>query len=292
MISVFAMTEKGFTVLSGLINRFGSSFIDKVIGSEDSKIENDYYAEIKELCEKNNITFANRKSAYSISTPYCFAISWQWLIQTGAHSRLIVFHDSILPKYRGFAPLVNALINGESQIGVTALFAAATYDTGDIIYQSSSSIHYPVKIADAIRINNENYIKASLEVAGMISSGEPIPAKAQQEEAATYSLWRDEEDYHINWQQDAERIRRQIDATGYPYKHSFCMADGKKIRIVEAEIVKDLHIENRDAGKFIFVEEGNPVVVCGKGLLKITNAIFDDNKESFLPVKKFRTRLL
>ena len=49
-----------------------------------------------------------------------------------------------MPKYRGFAPLVNSLVNGEKIIGVTALFASEEYDNGDIIMQSSVDITYPI----------------------------------------------------------------------------------------------------------------------------------------------------
>jgi methionyl-tRNA formyltransferase len=292
MISVFAMTEKGFTVISAIIEQFGDSFIDLVVGSKDSKIEKDYYDEMKALCNKNNIRFADRKSDYQINTAYNFAISWQWLITMENEKKLIVFHDSLLPGYRGFAPLVNSLINAEREIGVTAIFASGEYDTGDIIFQAGTRIAYPLKIAKAIEINNENYIKAALHVCGLIKEGKPIQGRVQNEAEATYSLWRNEDDYRINWLQSAEQIKRFVDATGFPYKNACTLADGKKIRILEVEIMKDLVIMNRDAGKFIQVMDGMPVVVCGEGLLKITSAVYDDNKESFLPIKKFRTRLI
>ena len=46
---------------------------------------------------------------------------------------MIIFHDSLLPKYRGFAPLVNSLINQEKEIGVTAIKASQNYDEGDTV---------------------------------------------------------------------------------------------------------------------------------------------------------------
>jgi methionyl-tRNA formyltransferase len=53
-------------------------------------------------------------------------------------------HDSLLPKYRGFAPLPNALINGEREVGVTALFASEEYDMGDIVCQRRLAVEYPM----------------------------------------------------------------------------------------------------------------------------------------------------
>ena len=51
---------------------------------------------------------------------FCIAIGWRRLI-SGIEGRLIVLRDSLLPKYRGFAPTVAQLLAGESEIGVTAL---------------------------------------------------------------------------------------------------------------------------------------------------------------------------
>jgi methionyl-tRNA formyltransferase len=291
MVSIFAMTEKGFAVVSTIIGQFGSSFIELVIGSKDNRIDEDYYDAIKALCLKNNIPFADRKSRFEIKTAFCFAISWQWLINLEEDKKLIVFHDSLLPKYRGFAPLVNALINGEKEIGVTAIFASAEYDKGDIICQSKTSIVYPVKIAKAIEINNANYITTALHVCRIIKEEGQLKGTVQNEAEATYSLWRDEEDYRINWNLSAEQIKRHIDASGFPYKAAFAFDGERKIRILDAEMMHDLQIVNRDAGKFIQVTDGMPVVVCGQGLIKITAAVYDDNKADFLPIKKFRTRL-
>ena len=52
----------------------------------------------------------------------------------------------------------------------------------------------------------------------------------------------------------------------------------------------DIFIENRTAGKIIFSEDGNPVVVCGDGLLKILDLTEDDSFENILPLPRFRVR--
>jgi methionyl-tRNA formyltransferase len=57
---------------------------------------------------------------------------------------LVVFHDSILPQYRGFNPLVSALINGDSRVGVTAM-GTDEFDKGDIIGQRTIAINIPSK---------------------------------------------------------------------------------------------------------------------------------------------------
>lgn len=169
-IVFFLMSQKGCEALSHFIDLFGTSNISFVVGSEDANVQQDYYKEIRDLCASNKITFFNRKEKYTVDSDFCIAISWRWIIKTG-HSKLVVLHDSLLPKYRGFAPLVNCLVNGETTIGVTALFATAEYDKGDIIAQRSAEITYPIKISMAINIISACYNELLGEVGKKILSG-------------------------------------------------------------------------------------------------------------------------
>lgn len=283
------MSRKGYESLDHFISSFGTSGISFVVGSEDSSIQMDYYNEIKELCIKQGIVFFNRKDAFNIDTDYIIAVSWRWLIKQ-ENSRLIVMHDSLLPKYRGFAPLVNCLVNGEKQIGVTALFASDEYDQGDIIAQQSLQVSYPVKINEAIELITGCYKKLIEEVGRKIISGVEIDAKKQIEEDASYSLWLDESDYDIDWSNDAVNIQRFIDSVGFPYNGASTYIDGRKVRILDAEALPDLVIENRKPGKIIFIQEGLPVVVCGNGLLKIKNLVDGVSAQEMLPLKRFRIR--
>lgn len=289
MISLFIMTSKGYHILQALVGRFGSGFIDRVVAARDKQIEDDHFEQIRDLCAAQHIEFHDRLSAPPVKSRYSFAISWRWLIDCGDGKELVVFHDSLLPEYRGFAPLVNSLINGESRIGVTALLGHKEYDKGNILHQAATDISYPLRIAEAIELVNHNYEEACLAVAEMIHAGQTLSGRPQNEAEATYSLWRDEEDYAIDWTKSAAAIRRFIDATGTPYKGASALCDGVRIRIRRAEEFPDVTIVNRDAGKVIFMEEGLPVVVCGNGLLKIYEAITEDGS-SALPLKKFRTR--
>ena len=289
-VVLFMMSRKGYESLDHFISMFGKSSISFVVGSEDASIQMDYYNEIKELCIKHGIVFFNRKDVYSIDTDYIIAISWRWLIKQ-ENSRLIVMHDSLLPKYRGFAPLVNCLVNGEVQIGVTALFASDEYDKGDIIAQQSLKVSYPVKINEAIELITGCYKKLIETVGRKIISGEDIDAKKQKEEEASYSLWLDETDYDIDWTKDAVTINRFIDSVGFPYNGASAYIDGKKVRVLDAEALPDIVIENRKPGKIIFIQEGGlPVVVCGNGLLKIKNLVDDASAQEMLPLKRFRIR--
>ena len=288
LLTLFVMTEKGLTFVEQAVSQFKDIIAEVVIG-QDGSVLNDYSTEIATVCESAGVKFTLRKEFQAISSEYAMAISWRWLINHPPE-KLIVFHDSLLPKYRGFAPLVNALINGENVVGVSAIFGASEYDRGDVIHQTSVTIRYPITIAEAITAVGDCYLHSGLAVLKTMAGGEALKATAQDHRQATYSLWRDDEDYNIDWSQSARRIRRMIDAVGTPYKGAFCRVDGVPARILAAEDLDDVQIENRTAGKMIFVEDGFPVVVCGTGLLKITACMAEEDGATLLPISKFRVR--
>jgi methionyl-tRNA formyltransferase len=202
---------------------------------------------------------------------------------------LITLHDSLLPKYRGFAPLPNALIAGERETGVSALFASDNYDAGDIICQRRLEIEYPIKIQEAIRRIVPLYAGIASEICSSLAAGGELPRRKQDESQATYSLWRDDLDYEIDWRWDAARIGRFIHAVGSPYLGARTFLNQDPVTIPEAMVEPDVRIENRAAGKVIFVRDGQPVVVCGSGLLRITHMTTRGGR-SLLPLKKFRSR--
>ncbi|MGG1397345.1 formyltransferase family protein [Bacillus salipaludis] len=283
----YIMNKKGYEVFLSFLNHFDNSQIEYVVLSRDKNLEKDYFNEIKSLCEENHIKFYMKNDSIPNFWGYKFAVGWRWLISDT--NKLIILHDSILPKYRGFSPLVNMLINGEDEIGVTALFASEQYDKGDIILQEKVSIDYPIKIDQAIMKISKLYSNIVINICKTIFSNGSLVATTQDEDKATYSLWRDEEDYYINWHLDSSIIKRTIDALSFPFKGAKSLLNGEIVTIVDAEVCEEKRIENRHVGKIIFLEKDFPVVVCGTGLLKITE-IIDSNNKSILPLKKFRSR--
>ena len=281
------MGEKGLETIHTVIENNYAKYIDYVIVAQDKNVINDYYDDIICCCKDNHINVCDKSQMPSLDSDYYIAVSWRWIIDKS--SNLIVLHDSLLPKYRGFAPLVNMLIHKEQQIGVTALYADDNYDRGDIIVQKSISIKYPIRIADAISLITKLYGQIVIELIRMLINGSKIPRYQQIEEEATYSLWRDDSDYRINWNDSAENILQFIFSTGYPYKGALSLLNGKEVRIIDCDIFPDVSIENRDCGKVIFCKDGNPVVVCKVGLLQLKD-IRDNNGNSILPLSRFRSR--
>jgi len=286
-VTFYLMNRKGWSVLKAVLDRFGAKAVHAVIASRDAAMAKDYYDEITGLCREYNVSVYDRNETGIKLSEYKIAIGWRWIIADA--NNLIVLHDALLPRYRGFAPLVNSLINGEKKAGVSALFASAEYDRGEVISQLETTLTYPVKIAAAIEQVSSLYEELVLEILNSLATGKKLKGRRQDESKATYSLWRDEADYRIDWSCEASVIRRFIDAVGFPFKGASCVVDGKTLRITDAEELPDVIIENRHAGKVIFVQDGKPVVVCGRGLLKVHD-LSDEAGNSMLPFTKFRSR--
>ena len=290
-IVFYLMNEKGFYTLKKFIKKFSSDSIEYIVSSKDTNIKKDYFKEIKQLCIKYKISFFDRNSNYlkkeKLFNGYEFAIGWKWIILN--YKNLIIFHDSILPKYRGFAPLVNTLVSNENLGGVTALFASNEYDKGDIIMQKSMNINYPIKINSAIEQIKPLYYDLVEDIYTLILEDKQLPRQKQDENKATYSMWLDGEDYFIDWQNwSAKKIKRFVDATSYPYDNAKAYLNGKVVKFIDVKVLEDVKVKNRKRhiGKVIFIQD-SPVIVCKKGLLKLVD-IQDENDDNLMI--NFRSR--
>jgi len=290
-IILYLMNEKGKLTLEKICEYFSPQIIGAVISSRDHKVKNDYFNEIQDICLNQKIIFYDRNENINIyidDDVFCLAVGWRWIIPRD--HKLIVFHDSLLPRYRGFAPLVNALINAEREIGVTALFASSEFDRGDIIAQKSLSVSYPITISQAISAIAPLYQALAIEVVQAIIQSGSLIGMPQNESDATYSIWRDEDDYHIDWNNDSDAIVRFINAVGYPYLGAFSWINDEKVYILEATVIDDIALELRHVGKVIFHDGDTIIVIARQGLVKITK-MTDCNGNNLLPLSHFRVRL-
>jgi methionyl-tRNA formyltransferase len=287
-ISLFCLGKKGLEVLKGLEDS-SYALVELVVVGRDENVENDFAHEIIEFLEARSVKYVERVDLImeSVHSSFLFAIGWRWMIQQKEDQTLIVFHDSLLPKYRGFNPLVTALIKGDSLIGVTAIFGTDEFDKGDVIAQDSVEISYPIKLEQAINLVSSCYVRIARKILDRIQRNQQIIGRPQVEEEASYSLWRNEEDYIINWSQDADYISRMIDAVGYPYKGAYTFLNGSKVYIADSKVMQDVNIENRTPGKVIFKVDSYPAVVCGQGILILLRCN-DDNGEALEFKNKFR----
>lgn len=287
LVTLFLMTKKGLAFLDDVVDVY-RPLIEEVVVGADSALDCDHFDDIVALCEARGIRWSRRTTGHAIRTAYVMAVGWRWLIEH-PQDRLIVFHDSLLPHYRGFNPLVTALINGDSEVGVTALKGTHDYDAGPILAQARISVQYPLTIAAAIDALRGAYRECAHAVFASLASGAALHGTVQDESRATYSLWRDEEDYRMPWAKSAIWLERFVDAVGSPYRGASCLVNGAPARITKARALPDAVIANRVPGKVVRISGEFPVVVCGEGLIEICSLV-DEQGQSLLPLTRFRTR--
>lgn len=283
--TLYISGQKGLAALQGMEQE--SVGLNLVVIGRDTHITADHSEEIVNYCEARGYTYTFDKDTISNSS-YLIAAGWRFLLYPTANQTLIVLHDSLLPKYRGFNPLVTALINGDEQIGVTALLGTDSYDQGPIVLQQAIGVQYPLKIADAIKKIAACYKEIVEALCYKIKQGALTPQN-QDETKASYSLWRDDEDYFIDWTQTAEQIERHVNAVGYPYNGAKCRLGQQQLRVDSVRALPDVTIANRTPGKLIFKQEDKPVVVCGEGLL-LLEVLKTEQGDDFSLGNKFRCR--
>lgn len=262
-----------------------------VIGT-DEHVKCDYSEDITKLCLINNISYSNSfKVENVLDEDIVLAIAWRKMIY-GLNKNLIIFHDSILPKYRGFSPLVNMLINGENVLGVTALYGDDNYDSGPIIFQQEINIEYPITINTAIQKVSQIYKNLARKIFRSAIHPLLLPSREQNRLDISYSVWRDNTDYKINWEWTSNKVLRHINAVSFPYRGATTMMNGVTLRITQAELVADEKIENRCPGKVLFNFDGYPIVMCGEGLIKLLEVHIEQQhtEKKFLPTNVLKIR--
>ena len=266
--------QKGHDFVCDLLNSLNESADIKAIVSYEQEDLGKGFAEIRRVADSNDIRFhATRRPSQELlnSVNLVFLVGWQYLIPDPTN-RIIAIHDSLLPRYRGFSPTVNALINGETTIGVSAFVPNNEVDAGEVLAQESVDVSHPIRLQDALQLLRSCYVKTAAAVIEQWSTGTLNP-KPQREDQATYSIWRDDDDFRIDWNDSAEKIRSFVFAVGFPYSGALSTVEGNDVRVLELEIVDDLVFEIRHPGKIWKLDLDGPIVVCGTGMVKLTSIV-------------------
>ncbi|MCT8341455.1 bifunctional UDP-4-amino-4-deoxy-L-arabinose formyltransferase/UDP-glucuronic acid oxidase ArnA [Photorhabdus kleinii] len=197
------------------------------------------------------------------------------LASTGAFN----LHGSLLPKYRGRAPINWAILNGEVETGVTLHKMVLKPDAGDIIAQHKVAI---AETDTALTLHGkirEAAEKLFNQVLPQIKAG-IYPAIPQDESQATYFGRRTAADGEIDWRKSATEINNLVRAVTEPYPGAFTFLGERKITIWRACPLNEAH--DKQPGTVLSVDP--LIIACGKGTLEIING----QSESGLYVQGYR----
>jgi methionyl-tRNA formyltransferase len=168
-------------------------------------------------------------------------------------------HDSLLPKFTGFSPVLWGLISGESEFGLTIHRMDEGLDTGDILIQRSLPIG-PRDTGTELVMRAMDLIPGALRDALSALESGNATWRPQDKAARTYFHKRSERDSLIDWSWPAEDLERFVRALSEPYPQAFGFYHGERIEVLAARVSEARY--GGTPGRVI-VQEGGGAVVCG-----------------------------
>jgi methionyl-tRNA formyltransferase len=219
----------------------------KISYSKDKPVNNVLFRDFHQLGKAYNIPVIDvegKMGEYyeqlaALQPDFLLVIGWYYMIPKNlrelAAKGCAGIHASLLPKYRGGAPLVWAMINGETTTGISFFYFSDGVDDGELIAQ----VKFAIEPEDTIKNLLEKTQKASLEVVKeyVPKIAEGTAPKLPQVGEPTYVPQRKPEDGLIDWTWDKEKIKRFIKAQTKPYPGAFTIINGKKVTIWDADIL-------------------------------------------------------
>jgi methionyl-tRNA formyltransferase len=187
------------------------------------------------------------------------------------------FHASLLPKYRGRAPVNWAIINGETLTGNTMIVLEPNADTGDIVAQRT----IPITNEDTCRTVYEKVgqteVEMLQEVLSLIQHG-ILPRRKQDDCQATVMPKRRPDDGRINWTRSTSDIYNWIRALTDPYPGAFSILNGKHLWIWSACAAAEITTRDGFApGDVALDPQGWPLIATGDGWIRVLEAQLGDS---------------
>lgn len=278
---VLAYSEMGCVGLEALI-RNGYE-VSAVFTHQDNPNENQWFRSVAEIASMHNIpVYAPQNINHplwqqritAMAPDFIFSFYYRDMVKQPIldipKRGALNLHGSLLPKYRGKAPINWVIANGETETGVTLHYMVSAPDAGDIVDQV------------AVAISEQDtaktlYDKMALEAAKLLDRTLPkltdgSAARTPQDHSkATYFGGRKPADGKINWDSSPKSIRNLIRAVTKPYPGAFSFVADKKVFIWKAKEVDTPHFQAPGS-----VLSTNPLqIVCKGGTLEIESGQVD-----------------
>lgn len=173
-------------------------------------------------------------------------------------------HGSILPRWRGAAPIQRAIWAGDDETGVTIMQMDEGLDTGDMLHISRCPI-------DAVETSASLYTKlaelgptALIDTITKLANGEITP-QVQDDDLANYAKKLSKEEANIDWAMDASQIERNIRAFN-PWPVCFTQMAGNTVKVYQANVLE----QQGAPGTILQSDKQGIVIACGKHAIQIT----------------------
>lgn len=270
---VFAYHDVGVNCLRALLN--AGIQVDLVITHQDDPNENVWFGSVAKLCEDKNIPYmtpnANQlmgliPQIQTLAPDYLFSFYYRYMIPAEllacANIAALNMHGSLLPKYRGRAPVNWAILNGETQTGATLHIMEAKPDAGDIVGQSAVPIGPNETATDVFGKVSSAAVDVLTQVLPALVQGR-VPRSPNHLSQGSYFGGRKPADGQIHWEQSAKQVHDLVRAVAPPYPGAFTDWQGKRMIVAQTSLEGTLSAQLNLQTPGIQVVDNQVFGVCG-----------------------------
>ena len=176
-------------------------------------------------------------------------------------------HGSILPRWRGAAPIHRSIEAGDSETGITIMQMDEGLDTGDMLLLE----RLPIAAADTTATLHDKLAalggRLIVEALELAACGGFQPVK-QPEAGVTYAHKIEKAESQIRWTDDAAQIARRLRAFD-PFPGGVAQLDGESVKVWRAEVVEAAGMRG-EPGQVLAVSPEGPIVACGAGSVRLS----------------------
>jgi methionyl-tRNA formyltransferase len=243
---VFAYHDVGVNCLKALLA--AGIKVDLVVTHQDDPNENIWFASVAKLCADQNIPFITPNASelinlapklQALAPDYIFSFYYRHMIPAQilacAKIAALNMHGSLLPKYRGRAPVNWAILHGETQTGATLHIMETKPDAGDIVGQSAVSIGPDETATDVFTKVSQAAVAVINQVLPNLIQGQ-VPRQANELQKGSYFGGRKPADGQIHWNQKAVQVHNLVRAVAPPYPGAFTDHQGKTMIIARTSL--------------------------------------------------------
>ena len=243
---VFAYHDVGVFCLKALLE--AGIQVDLVITHQDDPKENVWFGSVSKLCTEKHIPYVTPSSSelpglvsqlQALSPDYIFSFYYRYMIPAEilacAKIAALNMHGSLLPKYRGRAPVNWAILHGETKTGATLHVMEVKPDAGDIVGQAEVSIGPNETATDVFAKVSQAAVKVMNTVLPQLIQGN-VPRKANPLSQGSYFGGRKPADGQIHWNQSASQVHNLVRAVAPPYPGAFTDWQGKPMIVARSSL--------------------------------------------------------
>jgi len=279
---LFAYSEIGAVALETLL-QLGENVVGAVT-HEDNPREERWWRSVREMAQERGIPVVTPKDpntddilqwARALKPDILFSFYYRQMLRRPllqlAPLGAFNLHGSLLPKFRGRAPVNWAIIEGATETGLTLHEMTERADAGQIVDQAA----VPILEDDNARDVFEKLVPQArliLQRTVPLLRGGNAPRRAQDEAQSSYFGARTPADGQIDWRWPSRRVHNMVRALTRPYPGAFTYLDGKKIFIWKGRVPAREAPSRAEPGTVLPPADGAVPVVCGDGVYCVEEA--------------------